>query len=347
MNIGERRRIGRTAVEVTEIGLGGAPLGNHFGELRDEAARATIEAGLGGGVRYFDTAPKYGYGLSEHRMGDALRHHGRERFVLSTKVGCLLSASAEPRRADDEFTNALPFAARYDYSYDAVMRSVEDSLQRLALNRIDILLMHDVDSRTHGTQVREVFQAAMNGGYRALDSLRGQGVIGAFGLGVNEWEICLEAMGHGDFDCFLVGGRYTLLEQGALETLLPECERRTVSMIVGGPFNSGILATGAAAKGYYDYAAPPPGIVAAVAGIEAVCKAHAVPLAAAALQFPLGHSAVAAVVAGARSAAEVKQNLALFETPIPEGLWSDLKGEGLLHADAPTPRFAAMIEETP
>ena len=337
MKAGRRRRIGRTAIEVTEIGLGGAPLGNHMEALSDEEAGATIEAGLGGGVCYFDTAPKYGYGLSERRMGNTLRHHDRDGFVLSTKVGCLLSAREEPPGPDDEFVNALPFAARYDYSYDAVMRSVEDSLQRLALNRIDILLMHDVDTRTHGADARAVFAAAMEGGHRALDSLRGEGVIGAFGLGVNEWEVYLEAMRHGDFDCFLVAGRYTLLDQGAVESMLPECERRGVSMIVGGPFNSGILATGAAGKGCYDYAAPAPEIVAAVRALEAVCGAHAVPLAAAALQFPLGHPAVATVVPGARSTAEVKQNLALFETPIPERLWSDLKGEGLLHADAPTP----------
>jgi D-threo-aldose 1-dehydrogenase len=270
-------------------------------------------------------------------MGDALRRHCRDDFVLSTKVGCLLRATPETPGPDDEFPSALPFAARYDYSYDAVMRSVEDSLQRLALNRIDILLMHDVDARAHGTKAGEVFRAAMEGGYRALDTLRGEGGIGAVGLGVNEWEICAEAMRQGDFDCFLVGGRYTLLEQSAVETMLPECERHGVSMIVGGPFNSGILATGAAGAGCYDYASPPPKVVATVRCIEAVCEAHAVPLAAAALQFPLGHPAVAAVVPGARSATEVHQNLALFQTAIPDGLWSDLKREGLLHADAPTP----------
>ena len=337
MAAGKQRRIGRTAIEVTEIGLGGAPLGNLMGALGDEEATATIEAGLGGGVRYFDTAPKYGYGLSERRMGNVLRHHDRDGFILSTKVGCLLRANPEPPGLDDEFPNALPFAVRYDYSYDGVMRSVEDSLQRLALNRIDILFLHDVDTRTHGGKARELFAAAMDGGYRALDSLRREGVIGALGMGVNEWEICVEAMRQGDFDCFLVAGRYTLLEQGAVETMLPECERRGVSMIVGGPFNSGILATGAAGGGYYDYAAPPPEIAATVRGIEAVCKAHAVPLAAAAIQFPLGHPAVASVIPGARSAAEARENLALFETSIPEGLWSDLKGEGLLHPDAPPP----------
>ena len=277
MKAGTRRRIGRSAVKVTAIGLGGAPLGNHMGALADDVAAATIEAALDGGVGYFDTAPKYGYGLSERRMGDTLRHRERGGFALSTKVGCLLAARAEPPEPNDEFVNALPFAARYDYSYDAVMRSVEDSLQRLALNRIDVLLMHDVDTHTHGADAGAVFAAAMEGGYRALDSLRGEGVIGAFGLGVNEWEICLEAMGHGDFDCFLVGGRYTLLDQGAVETLLPECRARGVSMIVGGPFNSGILATGIAGGGPYDYAAPPTEVVATVGSIEAVCKAHAVP----------------------------------------------------------------------
>ena len=337
MEVGKRRRVGRTAIEVTEIGLGGAPLGNLMGALGDDKASATIEAGLGGGVRYFDTAPFYGYGLSERRLGNVLRHHDRDGFVLSSKVGRLLSASRELHGPDDEFPFGLPFAARFDYSYDSAMRSVEDSLQRLALNRIDILFMHDVDMRTHGDRAPEVFGEAMDGAYRALESLRREGVIGAVGMGVNEWEICVEALGRGDFDCFLVAGRYTLLEQRAVETMLPECERRGVSMIVGAPFNSGILATGAAGGGCYDYAAPPPEIVATVRGIEAVCEAHAIPLAAAALQFPLGHPAVAAVIPGARSAAETNKNLTLFRTPIPEGLWSDLRGEGLLHADAPAP----------
>ena len=337
MEAGSRRRVGRTNVEVTEIGLGGAPLGNLMGALGDDEASATIEVGLGGGIRYFDTAPFYGYGLSERRMGNVLRHQERDDFVLSTKVGRLLTASRERHGADDEFPFGLPFVARFDYSYDAVMRSIEDSLQRLALNRVDIVFIHDVDTRTHDGKAPEVFEVAMEGAYRALESLRGEGVIGAFGMGVNEWEICVEAMGRGDFDCFLVAGRYTLLEQRAVETMLPECERRGVSMIVGAPFNSGILATGVAGGGYNDYAVPPPDIVATVRSIEAVCEANAVPLAAAALQFPLGHPAVAAVIPGARSTAEAKANLALFETPIPDRLWSDLRGEGLLHADAPVP----------
>ncbi len=337
MESGKRRRVGRTAIEVTEMGLGGGPLGNLMGALGDDEATATLEAGLAGGIRYFDTAPFYGYGLSERRVGNVLRHQDREGFVLSTKVGRLLAASPEAHGADDEFPFGLPFVARFDYSYDAVMRSIEDSLQRLALNRVDIVFMHDVDTRTHGDKAQEVFAEAMDGAYRALETLRGEGVIGALGMGVNEWEICVQAMGRGDFDCFLVAGRYTLLEQGAVETMLPECERRGVSMIVGAPFNSGILASGIAGGGYYDYAAPPPEVVSAVRGIEAVCEANAVPLGAAALQFPLGHPAVAAVIPGTRSAAEAKANLALFETAIPEQLWSDLRGEGLLHADAPAP----------
>ena len=337
MKAGTRRRVGRTAIEVTAIGLGGAPLGNLMGALDDDEASATIEAGLDGGVRYFDTAPFYGYGLSERRIGNVLRHRDRDDFVLSTKVGRLLRASPDLHGPDDEFPLALPFAARFDYSYDGAMRSVEDSLQRLGLNRVDIVFLHDVDTRTHGEAAATMLGTAMEGAYRALDSLRAEGVIGAVGMGVNEWEICVEAMGRGEFDCFLVAGRYTLLEQRAVEVMLPECERRGISMIVGAPFNSGILATGVAGGGHYDYAAPPPEVAAAVRGIEAVCASHEIPLAAAALQFPLGHPAVAAVIPGARSAAEKRKNLTLFETPIPEGLWSDLRGEGLLHADAPAP----------
>lgn len=338
----KRRRIGRTGLEVTEFGMGAAPLGNllarQFGPTSDQQARETVEAAYAGGVRYYDSAPFYGYGLSERRLGDALRVHQRDDYVLSTKAGRMLRPAAERPGADADFPHALQFEAAFDYSYDGVMRSVEDSYQRLGLHRIDIVFLHDVgDALTHGEKARQTFVEVMEGGFRALDSLRRDGVIGAVGIGVNEWEICVQAMREGDFDCFLVAGRYTLLEQGALTTVLPECERRGVSVVVGAPYNSGILATGTAGDGPYNYVAPTPEVVETVRRIEAVCAAHAVPLAAAALQFPLGHPAVAAVIPGCRSAAEVQQNLAMFETSIPAALWSDLKTEGLLDADAPVP----------
>ena len=275
--------------------------------------------------------------MNDHRHIEGIKVFVVDRVLVGSHAR-LVGPAAAPPGADADFPDALQFEARFDYSYDGVRRSIEDSLQRLGLHRVDIVFLHDVgDALTHGEAASQTFADAMSGGFRALDALRRDGVIGAVGIGVNEWKICVEAMREGDFDCFLVAGRYTLLEQGPLATLLPECERRGISVIIGGPYNSGILATGAAGDGPYNYVAAPPDVIETVRRIEAVCAAHAVPLAAAAIQFPLGHPAVAAVIPGQRSAAEAQQNLVMFETTIPGGLWSDLKGEGLLHGDAPVP----------
>jgi D-threo-aldose 1-dehydrogenase len=334
-----RRRLGRTNVEVTRLGFGGAALGNLFHAVAETAARDAVHTAYSAGIRFFDTAPFYGYGLSERRIGDALRSVPRDSYVLSTKVGRLLVPRRQTAATDtDGYVDTLPFDPVYDYSYEGVMRSVEDSLQRIGTDRIDVLLIHDIGAVTHGEdQHPALFRTAMTGGYRALDALRRQGLVGAVGLGVNEWQVCREAMEEGAFDCFLLAGRYTLLDQQALTEFLPECARREISIILGGPFNSGILASGGIAGATYDYRPAGPEILGRVRRLEAVCKAHGVPLAAAALQFPLHHPAVASVIPGARTPREVEANLALLQQPIPSALWHDLKKAGLVAEAAPTP----------
>ena len=339
MRVTDRRRLGKSGVEVPVIGFGGAPLGNLFQEFSDEQARSAVRAAYDAGMRLFDTAPFYGFGLSEHRIGEALRWLDRDSYVLSTKVGRLLKPR-DPKQLDGGlFKQILPFEGIYDYSYDGVMRSVEDSLQRLGTFRIDVLLIHDVDVWTHGSEAARLqrFGEVMGGGYRAMLRLREERVVRAIGAGINESQACEDFARAGDFDCFLLAGRYTLLEQAALDTLLPWCQERGQSLLIGGPYNTGILATGAVAGAYYNYAPAPPAILDRVRRIEAVCARHEVRLATAALRFPLGHPSVATLIPGARSPKEIAQNRAVFEAPIPADLWAELKQEGLLRADAPTP----------
>ena len=339
MLVTDRRQLGGSGVEVPVVGFGGAPLGNLFQEFSDEQARATVRAAYDAGMRLFDTAPLYGFGLSEHRIGEALRWLPRDSFVMSTKVGRLLRPRPAQELDGGLFKQILPFEGVYDYSYDGVMRSVEDSLQRLGMDRVEVLLIHDVDVWTHGSEAArlERFQEVMGGGYHAMLKLREEGVVRAIGAGINEIQACEEFARAGDFDCFLLAGRYTLLEQNALDSLLPYCTERNISLLIGGPYNTGILATGAVPGAYYNYAPAPAEIMARVAGIEAVCHRHGVKLASAALQFPLGHPQVATLIPGARSPEEIAHNRALFEVDIPPALWAELKAEGLLRADAPTP----------
>jgi D-threo-aldose 1-dehydrogenase len=336
----DTRLLGKSGVEVTIMGFGGAPLGNMYQAFSDQQARATVEACYEAGMRYFDTAPLYGFGLSEHRVGEALRGRKRNDFVLSTKVGRLLKPDDPATLNHGQFEGSLPFAQVYDYSYDGVMRSVEDSLQRLGTWRIDILLVHDLDVWTHGSEDarRARVQEFMAGGYRAMVELREQGAVRAIGAGVNETAACQDLAERGDFDCFLLAGRYTLLEQAPLDEFLPLCERRNIALIIGGAYNTGILATGATPGAYFQYAPAPPEIMERVRRIEAVCARHGVRLPSAALQFPLGHPVVATVIPGTRSPAEVAQNLEIFAPSIPADFWADLKHEDLLRADAPTPR---------
>jgi D-threo-aldose 1-dehydrogenase len=335
------RTLGRTGLCVSEIGFGAASLGNLYQSVEESAARATIEAAWQAGVRYFDTAPYYGFGLSERRVGDALRAANRADFVVSTKVGRLLSPAPHVADATERhgFYSAMPFEPVYDYSYRGVMQSFEHSLQRLGLARIDVLFIHDIGALTHGDANGELFKICMEGGYKALDELRAKGLVRAIGLGVNEWEVCDAAMEHGRFDCFLLAGRYTLLEQGALDSFIPKCVQHGATLVVGGAYNSGILATGTRRAGtlHYNYAPAPAAIIERVRRIETVCDAYDVTLAAAALQFPLAHSVVSSVIPGLGSARRVAQTMDLFHEPVPLAFWHELKRQGLLREDAPTP----------
>lgn len=315
------------------LGFGGAPIGGLLDPVDDSAAVDTLRAALEGNIRYFDTAPFYGFGLSERRVGDAIR--GRDDILLSTKVGRLLEPGLPEHPEDFGWPRPLPFHPRYDYGYDAVMRSWEDSLQRLGRDHIDLLLLHDIGAQTHTDPVEEArhFKDAMSGGYRALDELRRSGDIGAIGIGVNETESSLRVLEHGDWDVFLLAGRYTLLEQNALDELLPKCVDRDVRIVIGGPFNSGILVGG----NTWNYEEAPLELRQRVEALTRVCDAHDTPLPAAALRFPLEHPQVASVIPGTRTPHEFAELMRWWEHEIPQALWSDLKGEGLLRKDAPTP----------
>lgn len=333
------RKLKRADLALAEIGFGASVLGNLYRPMEDVEARATLDAALDNGLRYIDTAPHYGRGLSERRVGDAVR--GRDAIVVSTKVGRILSPDPSIRDAGERdcFFSNMPFSASYDYSHDAILRSYEASLHRMGLARIDLLLVHDIGRLTHGD--RHAFhwdQLTRGGGFDALRSLRDQGAIAGFGLGVNEIEVAADAIRAADLDVLLLAGRYTLLEQGALDTLLPGCVEADVSVIVGGPYNSGILAgDSSGGTAHYNYAPAPPAVVERVGRLRAVAQSHGVPLAAAALQFPLAHPAVASVVPGLGSPGQVNDTLQLYRTPIPASFWEELKHEGLVRPYAPVP----------
>ncbi len=332
-------RHGTGGLTFTELGLGTAPLGNLYRAISDEAADAVFDAAWEAGVRYFDTAPLYGLGLAETRLNRFLRGKPRDAYVLSTKIGRLLKVATEETR--DGHGKWFDVPARnedYDYGYDATLRSVEFSLERLGVDRIDILFALDLDVFNHGSQavLDEKLNELMGGGYKALLRLRDEGVIAAFGAGVNEWQPCQWMAERGDFDIFLLAGRYTLLEQEALESFLPLCVERGIGIVIGGPYNSGILATGARDGAFYNYDPAPKEILERVARIEAVCDRHGVRLVDAAFQFPLRHPAVVSVIPGGQGLEEMQSNIRAAEANIPEALWSDLKAEGLLQKDAPT-----------
>ena len=313
----EKNKFGRSDLEVSAFGFGTAPVGNIFEEIDEKTSDEMFQVAWDSGVRFYDTAPMYGHGLSEYRTGYSLRWKNRSDFVLSSKVGRLL----HPARKEDinyaPWTNAGRFEVEFNYSYDATMRSVDDSLQRMGLESIDILYIHDIDKFTRGDEQPEVFETAMNGAWRALSKLRDERVVKAIGVGVNEWEVCQDALEQRDFDCFLLAGRYTLLEQEALDTFLPLCEQRNASVVVGGGFNSCIIATVAKDGAKYNYSPAPETIKRRVQAIESVCKEFQVPLPAAALQFVVAHPAVHTFKAGTRTVKQLKQNIAWFSHPIP------------------------------
>lgn len=324
------------------LGFGAAPIGNLYRPMTDGDAHALLRAAWNAGMRYFDTAPLYGFGLSERRLGDFLRTQARDSFLLSTKVGRVLVANDGWHDQRDYFIDAPAFEPVFDYSYDGIMRSFEASLERLALDRIDILLMHDIGEKTHGEAHRQQFGIAMDGGYRAMDELRRSGAVTAIGIGANEWQVCDTAMDRGEWDCFLVAGRYTLLEQNALP-FLERCIREDKTVIVGGAFNSGILATGAIKGAHFDYDDAPAGILERVRALDAVCRSHGVPLAAAALQFPLAHPAVRTVIPGFGSRTELDQVLQWAACALPPALWDDLQEKGLIERTTPVPSGNACV----
>ena len=338
------RALGRSGLEVSAIGFGAAPLGDLYAKLDEATAFSTVKAALDAGITLIDTSPHYGNGLSEHRCGTALRGVARDSYVLSTKVGRHMDPSRPGGTAvgvgvaAPGFAGGLPHKAIVDYSYDGTMRAFDQSLLRLGLDRIDILLIHDVDVWTHGAEAIEArFKEAMEGAYVALAKLREAGVIKAIGVGLNEAPMCERFAKAGDFDTMLLAGRYSLLEQPALDGFMALAAEKGIGLMLGGVFNSGILATGAVPCARYNYREAPPDILAKVARIETVCAAYGVKLADAALRFPLGHEAVGALVLGAVTPDEVRRNAASLNVAIPPGLWSDLKAEGLLRQDAPVP----------
>lgn len=331
-------RLGNGGLTFTELGFGAAPLGNLYRAISEAEAEAILEAAWAGGVRHFDTAPLYGFGLSETRLNRFLRGKPREEYVISTKVGRLLKVTTPDRRDGIGKWFDVPSRTEVmDYTYDAVMRSLEFSLERLGLDRVDILYAHSLDAFDLGSEARvaEKRDELMASGYRALVELRDQGVIKGFGAGINDWRSAQWLLERGDFDLFLLAGRYTLLEQEALESFLPLCTARGVGVVIGGPYNSGILATGPRPGAFYNYEPAPPEILDRVARIEAICAAHGVRMVDAAFQFPLCHPAVVSVIPGGQSVAEVEGNLAAAQARVPAALWADLKAAGLMRPDAP------------
>ena len=332
-------RLGNGGLRFTELGFGAAPLGNLYRPISEDDAQAVLEAAWAAGVRYFDTAPLYGLGLSETRLNRFLRGKPRDEYVLSTKIGRLFRVTTPDKR--DGLGKWFDVPARneiFDYGHDAVMRSLEFSLERLGLDRVDILYAHDLDVFTHKSQVALDAKLAefMAGGYRALISLRDQGVIRAFGAGVNEWQSCQWMAERGDFDLFLLAGRYTLLEQQALDTFLPFATQRGIGIVIGGPYNSGVLATGPKPGAFYNYDPAPDWVLDRVRLIETTCRRHGVAMVNAAFQFPLRHPAVVSVIPGGQGVAEMQANAAAASTTIPPALWADLKAQGLISPDAPT-----------
>jgi D-threo-aldose 1-dehydrogenase len=322
----------------TELGFGSAPLGNLYRALSEAEAQAVLEAAWAAGIRYFDTAPLYGLGLSETRLNHFFRAKPRADFIVSTKVGRrLIPCAPEERTGIGKFFATPSRKELYDYTHDGILRSFEDSLERLGLDTVEILLVHDIDMFNHkSATVRDAhIETLMSSGYRALERLRNEKVIKAFGAGVNEWEACQILAERGDFDLFLLAGRYTLLEQEALTSFLPLAQRRGIGIVIGGAYNSGILASGAKPGAYYNYDPAPQAILDRVAKLEAVCARQGVKLVEAALRFPLMHPAVVSVIPGAAKPEEIALNMRTLQATIPPALWADLKREGLMRDDAP------------
>ena len=334
----QTRRLGNTSVELPQFGFGGAPLGELFEKVEEEQSSETLNAAYSSGIRYFDTAPWYGHGLSEHRTGGLLRCYPRNEFLLSTKVGRIYKAF--PGDPEDfvglPWVGGLPFELKFDYSATGFQRSFEDSTLRLGLNRIDLLIIHDLDQGYHGDSVSEKLHQ-LESGIQWLKEMCRSGIIGGFGAGVNDAEMMSILLKHFEMDFFLVVMPYTLLNQELLENVFPQCEKRGMGIIIGAPFASGILATGVSKGARYGYAPVKESISRRVQAIEDICREHQVPLKSAALQFPLGHKIVSSVIPSAMNPEQVLENLQIMRHPIPDGCWQDLKTENLIHPEATIP----------
>ena len=319
MNGRDRRPVGGTELAVSALGIGGGSLANAGG---DGAVRMLLDGAWDRGLRYFDTAALYAAGDSERRFGVGLRDRPRDEYVLSTKLGRFVDAAGE---------------VAYDYTASGVERTLAGSMERLGLNRVDVVFIHDLTPALHGAAFEDRFRACMAGAYPFLDGLRARGTIGAVGIAMADADVALRFAREGRFDCFMLAGGYTLLRHGSHDTLLAHCARSGSAVMVAAPFNTGILATGAVPGARLDYAPAPPEVLVRVAAIEAACRRHGVSLPAAALQFPLAHPAVASVVAGHQATTELDANLALLAAPIPMEFWAELKAAGLLALEVPVP----------
>jgi D-threo-aldose 1-dehydrogenase len=324
----------RSGLTFTALGYGGAPIGNYNGVFSDADAQDMVSQAWDQGIRYFDTAPGYGNGLSEHRLGHALRRRDRKELVLSTKVGRVLTPMLDAPSTNGQYLDIPPLVAGYDYSYDGVMRAVEQSMQRMLTDHFDVLFIHDCDRYTHGSAAPELFHQAIVSAFPALESLREQQVVKAIGFGINETDLMIEAVKSTDVDVCLLAGRYTLLEQEPLDELFPICEQQGVGIV----YNSGVLATGPISGARFNYAPADANILARARQLQDVCRRHDVPLAAVALQFAYAHPVVVSACIGARDEKQQTRNAELFESSVPGELWDDLRAANLIRSDAPIPQ---------
>jgi len=336
MNQLDKRFLGKTGVKLPMLGFGGAPLGELFKKVELHQAEETLNQAYDSGIRYFDTAPWYGHGLSEHRLGHMLRQKIRSEFILSSKVGRVYSPFNGDSKDFDcsPWIGGLPFQCHFDYSAEGLERSYFDSTLRLGINQIDLLVIHDLDHGYHGKTVQQKLKE-LETGVEWLNKMKNSGLIKGFGAGINEMQMMPVFMEHFDLDFFLVAMPYTLLDQSPLEDIFPACKKREIGIIIGSPYSSGILAAGSKFESTYGYASPNHEILKKVKSIESICKEYHVPLKAASLQFPLFHPLVASVIPGVLEKEEVLENIQMIRHPIPAEFWLDLKNSGLLHLEAP------------
>ena len=337
MNALALRQLGNTGLDVTALGFGGAPIGGFRKSIPEETARNTVREAYDVGLKLFDTSPYYGYGRSEHLCGRVLQDLPRTSYLVSTKVGRCLYPLRPGESREGLFPGGLQFRPVFDYSYDGTMRSYEQSLARLGVGLVDILLIHDVDAFTHGSDdgARRWFETAVEGAYRALCELRRNGDVQAIGVGLNDVAWCCRFLDATEIDCVLLAGKYTLLDQSALPELLPKCVAQGVSVMLGGPYNSGILAAGPVAGALFNYKTATADVIDRVKRLADICATHRVPMQAAALQFPLSHPAVSTVITGAAAPGEVAENVDFMNFPIPPALWSHLRSEGFFEEGVP------------